>query len=155
MSPRSSLKSTRPPVPYTAAGLSQSTTKRYGEKTMLRLAVRARTVCSENLEKCVDKSVQKRELSASATILNASSRRGAHEPRLRCLIDPGTRSNDTEGRRRALSTTSTTTTVPTTTPRKTCLYDLHVENRGECSILKKRNISPAVVFIITTDRSRG
>ena len=128
MSPRSSLESTRP-VLYTAVGLSQSTTNRYGEKTMLRFAVRARSACSEKcLKKCVDRSVQKRELSASTAILNASSRRAAHEPRLRCLIDSGTRSNDTEGRsRRALSTTTT----PTTTPRKTCLYDLHVENRGE------------------------
>lgn len=110
-----------------AAG--QSTTNRYGEKTMLRFAVRrsAETL----LDKCLEKTVQRRELyTGPVPTMIFNTRRAGHEPRLRCLIDSETRSNDTEGRRRgrALSTASTTTAP---TPRKTCLYDLHVENRGE------------------------
>ncbi|XP_003694854.3 aminomethyltransferase, mitochondrial [Apis florea] len=95
---------------------------------MLRFAVRrsAETL----LDKCVDKTVQRRELSGPIPTMIFNTRRAGHEPRLRCLIDSETRSNDTEGRRRrrALSTASTTTAP---TPRKTCLYDLHVENRGK------------------------
>ncbi|XP_394029.5 aminomethyltransferase, mitochondrial [Apis mellifera] len=92
---------------------------------MLRFAARATS--ARQSEKCLDKSVRKRELTASTTILDA-----AHEPsRLRCLIDSGTRSNDTEGRRRRGLSTASTATPTATTPRKTCLYDLHVENRGK------------------------
>lgn len=120
-------------------GPSQSTTNRYGEKTMLRFAARATS--ARQSEKCLDKSVRKRELTASTTILDASSRSAAHEPsRLRCLIDSGTRSNDTEGRRRRGLSTASTATPTATTPRKTCLYDLHVENRGESISRNTRNI---------------
>lgn len=119
---------TRPVLLRRLPAFSQSTTNRYGEKTMLRFAVRrsAETL----LDKCVDKTVQRRELSGPIPTMIFNTRRAGHEPRLRCLIDSETRSNDTEGRRRrrALSTASTTTAP---TPRKTCLYDLHVENRGE------------------------
>lgn len=112
---------------------------------MLRFAARATS--ARQSEKCLDKSVRKRELTASTTILDA-----AHEPsRLRCLIDSGTRSNDTEGRRRRGLSTASTATPTATTPRKTCLYDLHVENRGE-SISRIHGIF-AVVSIAEVNRS--
>lgn len=111
----------------------QCTTNCHGGKTMLRFSVRGRSVCFETFDKRIETLNSVRE---SCTIFKNSSRHTVSKSRLRCLIDSETRSNGTEGHRFSSTTptstpTSTSTvTTPTPQPRKTCLYDLHVENRG-------------------------
>lgn len=92
---------------------------------MIRLGVRGRSVCFESLDKHLETLGSIRE---SSTIFKSSSEHTVAKQRLRCLIDSETRSNGTEGRRS--SSTTSASTAPTPEPRKTCLYDLHVENRG-------------------------
>lgn len=110
----------------------QCTTNCHGGKTMLRFSVRGRSVCFETFDKRIETLGSVRE---SCTIFKNSSRHTVSKSRLRCLIDSETRSNGTEGHRRFSSTSTTPTSTSTVTtqtpqPRKTCLYDLHVENRG-------------------------
>lgn len=92
---------------------------------MIRFGVRGRSVCFESLDKHLETLGNIRE---SSTIFKNSSERTIRTQRLRCLIDSETRSNGTEGRRS--SSTASASTAPTPQPRKTCLHDLHVENRG-------------------------
>ncbi|XP_033300424.1 aminomethyltransferase, mitochondrial [Bombus bifarius] len=112
----------------------QCTTNCHGGNTMLRFSVRGRSVCFETFDKRIETLNSVRE---SCTIFKNSSRHTVSKSRLRCLIDSETRSNGTEGHRFSSTTptstpTSTSTvTTPTPQPRKTCLYDLHVENRGK------------------------
>ena len=92
---------------------------------MIRFGVRGRSVCFESLDKHLETLGSIRE---SSTIFKSNSERTIPKQRLRCLIDFETRSNGTEGRRS--SSTASVSTAPTPQPRKTCLHDLHVENRG-------------------------
>ncbi|KAK1129592.1 hypothetical protein K0M31_019307 [Melipona bicolor] len=92
---------------------------------MIRFGVRGRSVCFESL----DKHLKLGSIRESSTIFKSSSERTIPKQRLRCLIDSETRSNETEGRRS--SSTASASTAPTPEPRKTCLHDLHVENRGK------------------------
>lgn len=84
---------------------------------MLRFGVRGRSVCLESFERCFEALGNVRESSGLATISALSSKR------MKCLIDSEAGSRRAENRR--LSSTSTPEA------RKTCLYDLHVENRGK------------------------
>ncbi|XP_076758242.1 aminomethyltransferase, mitochondrial [Xylocopa sonorina] len=94
---------------------------------MLRFGVRGRSVCVENLEKCLEAVGCYRESSGTSRIFNANSKHTIPKSRSTCLIDSETRLNGTEGR----CALSTTTTTPASEPRKTCLYDLHVKNKGK------------------------
>lgn len=107
----------------------QCTTNCHGGKTMFRFSVRGRSVCFETFDKRLETLGSVRE---SCTIFKNSSRHTVSKSRLRCLIDSERRSNGTEGHRFSSTTPTSTSiaTAPTPEPRKTCLYDLHVENRG-------------------------
>ncbi|KOC68619.1 Aminomethyltransferase, mitochondrial [Habropoda laboriosa] len=84
---------------------------------MFRFGIRRRFAC---LEKCGESLGNIRE---SSGIFHVNSKHVLPKSRSRCLIDSVTRSKRSEGRR------SSSTTA--TQPRKTCLYDLHEENRGK------------------------
>ncbi|XP_076240608.1 aminomethyltransferase, mitochondrial [Calliopsis andreniformis] len=84
---------------------------------MLRFGVRGKSFCFDSIERCHEVLGNVRESSGLTTISKLSSKRA------NCLIDSEARSEIPEGRR-LLSTS-------TSEARKTCLYDLHVENRGK------------------------
>lgn len=92
---------------------------------MLRFGVRVRSICPESLEKCLDTLGGIREASSHMLSLE----RGVTKSRSACLIDANGRSNGAIKARQRRS--SSTLTKPAPEPRKTCLYDLHVENRGK------------------------
>ena len=84
---------------------------------MFRVGVRGRSVCFDSFDKCLETLASGRESSGLAAISKYNSRHS------RCLIDSQAPFSGA-GRRRLSSTT-------TSEPRKTCLYDLHAENRGK------------------------
>ncbi|KAG7210082.1 hypothetical protein KM043_011654 [Ampulex compressa] len=92
---------------------------------MLRFGTRGRWIGVDSLEKCGDTLGIIRELS-SATIAKLSSGRGCSTSRSRCLIDSNSIRGQSLGHeiRRSYSSTSED-------PRKTCLYDLHVDKQGK------------------------
>ncbi|CAK9817450.1 Aminomethyltransferase, mitochondrial [Anthophora quadrimaculata] len=98
---------------------------------MFFLGIRRRFIFLEISEKCSDLLSNIRE---SSTVSHINSKHVVSKSRSRCLIDSEIRSKRSEGHR-LLSTTPTPTPTSTPTPapepRKTCLYDLHVENRGK------------------------
>ncbi|OAD54280.1 Aminomethyltransferase, mitochondrial [Eufriesea mexicana] len=97
---------------------------------MLRFGVRGRSVHLENVDKYFEPLSGFRESCNLSTIYKTNAKHTIPKSRLRCLIDSETRSNGSEGRR-STSTSTSATTAPTPQPWKTCLYDLHVENRGK------------------------
>ncbi|XP_017881953.1 aminomethyltransferase, mitochondrial [Ceratina calcarata] len=90
---------------------------------MLRFGVRGRSICPESLEKCLDTLGGFRETSSYIFSLE----RDVSKSRTTRLIDAKAQSNREAEQRRS----SSTLTKPAPEPRKTCLYDLHVENRGK------------------------
>ncbi|XP_043255999.1 aminomethyltransferase, mitochondrial isoform X2 [Colletes gigas] len=91
---------------------------------MFRFGLRGKLIAVDSFEKCIE-TLNIRESSGFTTITKVNSSRGATGPRSRCLIDSEPRTNGSEGCR------SLSTQTPAPEPRKTCLYDLHVENRGK------------------------
>ncbi|XP_054015841.1 aminomethyltransferase, mitochondrial [Hylaeus anthracinus] len=92
---------------------------------MFRFGVRGKSVGVDSIERCLELLGNIRESSGLATISKIHPSRVASGPLSNCLIDSEARSNRNEDCR------SASTTTPASEPRKTCLYDLHVENLGK------------------------
>ncbi|XP_078034566.1 aminomethyltransferase, mitochondrial [Augochlora pura] len=91
---------------------------------MFRFGARGRSVCRECFDKCFGNLTESgREFSGLAINGATSTKRAAS----RCLIDSFDRLNGNDARR----SSSSTKAEPAPEPRKTCLYDLHVEHRGK------------------------
>ncbi|XP_033336215.1 aminomethyltransferase, mitochondrial [Megalopta genalis] len=91
---------------------------------MFRFGARGRSVCLECFEKCL------RNLAESGREFSGLAIKGATSPKQgasRCLIDSFERLNGNDVR----CSSSSTAAKPAPEPRKTCLYDLHVEHRGK------------------------